>query len=452
MGKRHARHGEGSLFKRGSIWWLKIMLDGKEQRFSMGTADRREAEERRKEYAAPLLAGNKAAKLEAVQAALEGAQRDHTTSANAIREKLRDKLTVADAWGAFVAAKNRNKCSEITLLDYAQRWAKFTDWWPTHAPDRPALEEVTRADAQAFAVAVEAQGLSSNRYNKIVQTARLVFTKLADQYGDKPNPFGATARAGISNQTQVTVGRRELSEGELCAVCGNATGELRTLLAIGLYTGLRLGDACNLRWETVNLPLARLTVQPHKTLTRGGKVIGIPLHPVLAAILEETPPTARRDFILPNTAALYLRDRSAVVKSLRRLFRAAGIETTKDEGTANKRSLVGFHSLRHSFVSICAAAGVPLAVVQELCGHGSPAIQRAYLHINEGATRAAIATLPDVMTARTDRAAPLALPPAAEVVVTVADADVGGMREELAALARTAMPARVAAALAVIKA
>lgn len=42
---------------------------------------------------------------------------------------------------------------------------------------------------------------------------------------------------------------------------------------------------------------------------------------------------------------------------------------------------VGFHSLRHSFVSLCAKAKTPLHVVQKLVGHGSPLLTSdVYLH------------------------------------------------------------------------
>ena len=40
----------------------------------------------------------------------------------------------------------------------------------------------------------------------------------------------------------------------------------------------------------------------------------------------------------------------------------------------------GFHSLRHSYVSLSAAAGVPVHVVQSVVGHGSPEMTRRYLH------------------------------------------------------------------------
>ena len=58
--------------------------------------------------------------------------------------------------------------------------------------------------------------------------------------------------------------------------------------------------------------------------------------------------------------------------------------------------LVGFHSLRHSFVSICAQAGVPLPVVQALCGHGSPAVQRHYIHLGQDTVQTAVNSLPAI--------------------------------------------------------
>jgi hypothetical protein len=55
---------------------------------------------------------------------------------------------------------------------------------------------------------------------------------------------------------------------------------------------------------------------------------------------------------------------------------------------------VGFHSLRHTFVSLCRAAGTPLSVVEAIVGHSSPAMTQHYTHTGEVAARAAIALLP----------------------------------------------------------
>ena len=55
---------------------------------------------------------------------------------------------------------------------------------------------------------------------------------------------------------------------------------------------------------------------------------------------------------------------------------------------------VGFHSLRHSFVSLCAANRVPQVAIMELVGHGSPAMTALYSHAGEEQKAKAIAALP----------------------------------------------------------
>lgn len=277
------------------------------------------------------------------------------------------------------------------LEDYERRWRTFCEWMDGKHPEVAALEDVTTAQAREFVRWLDKGDLSANRRNKIVQGCRLMFRVMAEECRDMANPF-----RNITNRRLTTKPHRELSEGELLKVCSSAEGELRTLLAVGLYTALRLADACLLRWEDVALHRNRLTVTPRKT-RRTGKALVIPLHPVLRDILEETPQAERIGYVVPGLAADYQRDTAKVCKMLRRHFLANGIETQeRHKDQRNATCVVGFHSLRHSFVSLCAAKGVPLAVVQELCGHGSPAIQRHYIHLGPDATEAAMQALPSI--------------------------------------------------------
>ena len=65
---------------------------------------------------------------------------------------------------------------------------------------------------------------------------------------------------------------------------------------------------------------------------------------------------------------------------------------------------VGFHSLRHSFVSLCAKAGAPQHVVQKRVGHGSPAMTEHYTHADADQKREAIAVLPELTGTEAERA------------------------------------------------
>ena len=84
-----------------------------------------------------------------------------------------------------------------------------------------------------------------------------------------------------------------------------------------------------------------------------------------------------------------------VDEGLRKIFNGAGITMSVHvEGRKRKHVLASFHSLRHTFVSISANAGVPLPVVQSIVGHCSSAMTRHYYHENEDALRAAVEAIP----------------------------------------------------------
>jgi hypothetical protein len=82
-------------------------------------------------------------------------------------------------------------------------------------------------------------------------------------------------------------------------------------------------------------------------------------------------------------------------------FKACGIKLHKTgTGAGGKRAVieVGFHSLRHTFVSMCRESNAPLAVVESIVGHSNPAMTRHYTHVGELAAGRAVALLPSVMS------------------------------------------------------
>ena len=65
-------------------------------------------------------------------------------------------------------------------------------------------------------------------------------------------------------------------------------------------------------------------------------------------------------------------------------------------GRSRRSVVASFHSLRHTFVSLSANAGVPLAAVQAIVGHTSTAMTRHYYHENEDALRRAVDAIPAI--------------------------------------------------------
>ena len=154
-------------------------------------------------------------------------------------------------------------------------------------------------------------------------------------------------------------------------------------------------------WEAVNLATNTITFKPHKTAESSGVVVSLPLHPMLKNGLQEAQEWKRDGYILPDVAARYSYNRTGVYKTIQKIVACAtGLEITmKTEGLkggARNAAQFGAHSFRHSFVSFCASAGVPLAIVQQIVGHGSPAMTEHYFNASKEAKQAAIEALPDI--------------------------------------------------------
>ena len=60
---------------------------------------------------------------------------------------------------------------------------------------------------------------------------------------------------------------------------------------------------------------------------------------------------------------------------------------------------VGFHSLRHTYVSLHAERGTPAAILQDNVGHSNPAMTRHYTHISELSAKEYAGVLPALLEA-----------------------------------------------------
>ena len=99
--------------------------------------------------------------------------------------------------------------------------------------------------------------------------------------------------------------------------------------------------------------------------------------------------------VLPTISEMYRNSCCRVADRLSKIFKAANIQTSvKLEGRKHRTPEATSHSLRHTFVSFAANAGVPLHIVQTIVGHESTAMTRHYYHENLTALKSAVAAIP----------------------------------------------------------
>lgn len=308
-------------------------------------------------------------------------------------------LALADTWAAYESSPNRRDLRASTLSAKYQIWRKFIVYLNTNRPDITELREVNRPIIERY-LAETGKSRASTTYNNRVCVLREVFHALSERAGITDDPW-----AGVRFKPDDCHSRRSLTCDEvrrLIAAASRMGREWRELFELGIYTGMRLGDCCRLEWKNVDLVRGIIQIIPHKTAKFAhGRPVTIPIHPILARNFAKTPIGERNGPIIKEIGALYFERRTRLSYCLKQIFKSAGITTSiAVEGRKYRAPEATFHSLRHTFVSIAANAGVPLHVVQSIVGHGSTAMTRHYYHENEDVLRKAVIAIPSMNRAK----------------------------------------------------
>ena len=351
--------GMGNLQREKSgRWTMRVGINGKRYCRSTRTTDRDKAERYLQRFLAPFGLG------------------EH-------------RLPLADVWLEYVKSPRHNELARSTMEMKRLVWMHFAKWMEHSYLPVDDLAGVT-SDMIAEYLACIRLDVCASTYNSRVCVLREIFRTLATKAGLEEDPW-----EGVRLRPDDSHSRRELTMPELKrlleAACKHGE-EWHKLILIGIYTGLRLGDCCRLDWSSVNIAQGVIQLVPSKTKRHHQRLVTIPVHPALGAALASK--LASAGPVLPGIAELYGRSRWQVNHSLERIFKAANIQTSvKLEGRKHRTPEATFHSLRHTFVSFAANAGVPLHIVQSIVGHESTAMTRHYYHENIGALKSAVAAI-----------------------------------------------------------
>ena len=310
-----------------------------------------------------------------------------------------DVLPFSEAWATWMSMPNKSKFGNPkpnTLAGYSAIWKRLEKW--AGEKQIQNLHELTPKQAEDYMADLWKAGVSERTYSAHLKQLKAMFRTLKNQAGIILNPFGELAPMELDTQ-----GREAFTRDELATICAKASGDWRFLVGIGIYTGLRLTDALHLRWQDYEAGI--ITVKPAKVARRKKgkkKAVTIGAHDVLKMLLEEL----RRlrggnpsGYMFPALVREYAKDRTAASVAFGKfLYDECGIDTTAKtkEGAHRKRraNLRGFHALRHSFVSMCAEAKVPITTIRDAVGHATALQSLDYAHADNAEQRAAINLLP----------------------------------------------------------
>lgn len=156
-----------------------------------------------------------------------------------------------------------------------------------------------------------------------------------------------------------------------------------------LYTGARLGELTSLSWAGVDLTQG--TMRLTHTKTNVPRII--PLAKPLLAVLRTKPTAHPGDPVFTNREGNRWKEQPWA-------FRHAIKELGLNEGRADRRDRIVFHSLRHTSASLMLAAGVDIKSLQSLFGWSTLQMAEHYTHAISEVKNRAIQTLENTLEVR----------------------------------------------------
>ena len=378
-GKGRRGNGCGSIIARNGRWAMRWRVDGRtvqeQTEFRVGVkADRAKAE-------ALLNERTEIFRLKREQDQLAILIRRRETIEQRLKKLQADAmpatrpLTLGKLEKEWRESPRRRDCSEAQLERYTQQLRAFVDWAGEGLDVRAVGDELAERYAKHLGI------YAANTYNKHLNTLTAVWKAIGRTRG-LGNPWQDLPRRRADTHI-----RRALTDAEIAKIIDTAEGEYKALIIIGARTGLRLGDACRLRWEDFGGD-GVLRVKTSKT----GALVALPgaeLKRELLGIFNAEAQGRRvrgEDFIMSEIAERYARDPSGVSDWVGRYFKRAGLKTSaKEKGWSKARPDASYHSLRHTFVTRAIEAGVAAPIVRALVGHNTAAMTDRYTHIGEAA-------------------------------------------------------------------
>lgn len=163
--------------------------------------------------------------------------------------------------------------------------------------------------------------------------------------------------------------------------------EEKLLIYLTLYTGLRIGEACALRWEDISLEAKLIYVRQtvsrvwysengkkHSKLVAGSPKTEsssrcIPICSKLYEIIKNFPYRKKHGYILSNhNSGSFVSPRTFEYR-YKKILKTAKLEP------------VNYHTLRHTFATRCIERGVDIKSLSEILGHADASITlNTYVH------------------------------------------------------------------------
>ena len=228
------------------------------------------------------------------------------------------------------------------------------------------IESVNRQSMKTWIAQLIAQGKTIHTINSRLLSAIKHFYNYIDSQGaidpNSPDPFSRVApKEGKTKSSQTSKGWVPLTPDEVSLIykaVPNSDQQLRLLMDIAMYSGMRIEEICSLKCDQVKVIERILCLSLTDSKTAKG-IRNIPVASKITKAVKQALKESEDGFLVSGLSFNKYGDRSnAVGKRFGRLKKGLGFSDKQV-----------FHSIRKCVVTQLEQGGVPESVVADLVGH-----------------------------------------------------------------------------------
>ena len=386
------QNGFGTLVSKGAgkPWLARWCYEGKIYTKSTGEADKQKALKVLEKLTRPFREDTKIEVLRSLEAKVKSA-------GDLAKEQHSMKLSELQA--AYEQSLCAKDITSSTLHIYSAYIKSLTKWLAANTRCK-TMKDVKRSDAEAYLLDI-CKKISPDHYNIKLVFFKKLWSMFAEEAGLSENIWLEFKKLKTSKASC----RRPFSREELLKILDAARSDpsMVLMVALGIYTGMRMGDCATLKWKDVCFERNVLSVIPQKTKRHMTMPIEIPIHSSLKKILESwlLEKDCNSGYVCEQNAVDYLNGRLG--KKVKLLLEKCGIETTAKDELGRMKIVHSFHCMRHTFVSLAIENGMSPFLVSKIVGHSSTAMTEHYWHTNVELARESINKLPELSVPALER-------------------------------------------------
>ena len=182
------------------------------------------------------------------------------------------------------------------------------------------LSEITPIDVRSWRDALKRKGLSAPTVNGAIKVLRMPFKAAHDNGYIEINPCTKNSVRPLRDEAR-NVAKDVFTPQQIAALIEIAEGDWKGAILCAFYTGLRLRDVTELRWNAVDNAEETITVTTRKT----HKDVTAPVHPQLAAWLKMQTRGIGKAPVFPTLAGKSGAGKSGLSMQFKRMMERAGI-------------------------------------------------------------------------------------------------------------------------------